>query len=66
VLQSVALIMFLPYSMYEVYNLLPFWFVLSWLVMGAAFVLTVVTGGMYVRDAWRLRAEAIKAKSGQA
>jgi hypothetical protein len=23
-----------------------------------------VTGGMYVRDAWRLRAEAIKAKSG--
>lgn len=65
VLQSIALLMFLPYPMFKVYGILPFWFVLSWLVMGAAFVLTVVTGGMYVRDAWRLRAEAIKAKSGQ-
>jgi CDP-diacylglycerol---glycerol-3-phosphate 3-phosphatidyltransferase len=62
-LQSFALLMFLPYPMPKLYDLLPFWFVLSWLVMGAAFVLTVVTGGMYVRDAWRLRAEAIKAKS---
>jgi hypothetical protein len=33
--------------------------------MGAAFVLTAVTGLMYVRDALRLRADAIKAKSGQ-
>ena len=65
VLQAIALLMFLPFPMYKVYGILPFWFVLSWLVMGAAFVLTVVTGGMYVRDAWRLRAEAIKAKSGQ-
>ena len=65
VLQAIALLMFLPYPMFEVYGILPFWFVLSWLVMGAAFVLTVVTGGMYVRDAWRLRAEAIKAKSGK-
>ena len=65
VLQAIALLMFLPYPMFEVYGILPFWFVLSWLVMGAAFVLTVVTGGMYVRDAWRLRAEAIKAQSGQ-
>ena len=64
VLQSVALIMFLPYPMPPLQTILPFWFVLSWLVMGAAFVLTVVTGGMYVRDAWRLRAEAIRAKSG--
>jgi len=64
VLQSVALIMFLPYPMPPLQSLLPFWFLLSWLVMGAAFVLTVVTGGMYVRDAWRLRAEAIRAKSG--
>jgi CDP-diacylglycerol--glycerol-3-phosphate 3-phosphatidyltransferase len=64
VLQSVALIMFLPYPMPLLQTILPFWFVLSWLVMGAAFVLTVVTGGMYVRDAWRLRAEAIRAKSG--
>lgn len=66
VLQSIALMMFLPYSILRVQTILPFWFVLSWLVMGAAFVLTVVTGAMYVRDAWRLRAEAIKAKSGQA
>ena len=65
VLQSIALLMFLPYPMYKVYDILPFWFVLSVLVMGAAFVLTIVTGGMYVRDAWRLRAEAIKARSGQ-
>ena len=65
VLQSIALLMFLPYPMYKVYDILPFWFVLSVLVMGAAFVLTIVTGGMYVRDAWRLRAEAIRAKSGQ-
>ena len=65
VLQSIALLMFLPYPMYKVYDILPFWFVLSVLVMGAAFVLTIVTGGMYVRDAWRLRAEAIKASSGQ-
>ena len=64
VLQSIALIMFLPYPMPPLQSILPFWFVLSWLVMGAAFVLTVVTGGMYVRDAWRLRAEAIRAKSG--
>ena len=64
VLQSIALIMFLPYPMPPLQTILPFWFVLSWLVMGAAFVLTVVTGGMYVRDAWRLRAEAIRAKSG--
>jgi CDP-diacylglycerol--glycerol-3-phosphate 3-phosphatidyltransferase len=66
VLQAIALIMFLPYPMPPLQTILPFWFVLSWLVMGAAFVLTVVTGGMYVRDAWRLRAEAIKAKSGPA
>ena len=65
VLQSIALLMFLPYPNPLTRDLLPFWFVLSWLVMGAAFVLTVVTGAMYVRDAWRLRAEAIKARSGQ-
>ena len=65
VLQSIALLMFLPYPNQLTRDLLPFWFVLSWLVMGAAFVLTVVTGAMYVRDAWRLRAEAIKARSGQ-
>ncbi|MCB0911654.1 MAG: CDP-diacylglycerol--glycerol-3-phosphate 3-phosphatidyltransferase [Propionibacteriaceae bacterium] len=58
VLQSIALIMFLPYPMPKVQELLPFWFWLAWLVMGAAFVLTLVTGVMYVRDALRLKAEA--------
>nr|WP_300149110.1 CDP-diacylglycerol--glycerol-3-phosphate 3-phosphatidyltransferase [Propionicimonas sp.] len=58
-LQSIALLMFLPYPIPKVQEILPFWFVLSWLVMGAAFVLTVVTGLMYVRDALRLRAAAL-------
>ncbi|MGC3993581.1 MAG: CDP-diacylglycerol--glycerol-3-phosphate 3-phosphatidyltransferase [Propionicimonas sp.] len=58
VLQSIALLMFLPYPMPATRELLPFWFWLGWLVMGAALVLTLVTGVMYVRDALRLRAEA--------
>ncbi len=58
-LQSIALIMFLPYPIPRVQEILPFWFWLAWLVMGAAFVLTLVTGVMYVRDALRLRAAAL-------
>ncbi|PKQ22578.1 MAG: CDP-diacylglycerol--glycerol-3-phosphate 3-phosphatidyltransferase [Actinobacteria bacterium HGW-Actinobacteria-5] len=58
VLQSIALIMFLPYPMPALRDLLPFWFWLAWLVMGAAFVLTLVTGVMYVRDALKLKADA--------
>ena len=62
-LQSVALLMFLPYPIQLTISTVPFWFWLAWLVMGAAFVLTAVTGVMYVIDAWRLRAAAIaKAK----
>lgn len=62
-LQSVALLMFLPYPIQLTINIVPFWFWLAWLVMGAAFVLTAVTGVMYVIDAWKLRAAAIaKAK----
>lgn len=57
-LQSIALLMFLPYSINAA---VPFWFWLGWLVMGAAFVLTVVTGVMYVVDASRLRAKALAA-----
>ena len=57
VLQSFVLLLFLA-------GLVPLpvfgqW--LAWLMMGAAFVLTVVTGGMYVLDAWKLRAKALKA-----
>jgi CDP-diacylglycerol---glycerol-3-phosphate 3-phosphatidyltransferase len=61
-LQSIALLMFLPYSIWATEAVLPFWFWLAWLVMGAAFVLTMVTGVMYVFDALRLRAAA---KAGQ-
>lgn len=56
VLQSVALIMFLPYNIAAT----PLWWSIpAWLVMGAAFLLTLVTGLMYVRDALRLRAAAV-------
>lgn len=65
-LQSIALLMFLPYPIQLTVQVAPFWGWLAWLVMGAAFVLTAVTGLMYVRDALRLRAEAIRAKSGTA
>ncbi|MCA0294414.1 MAG: CDP-diacylglycerol--glycerol-3-phosphate 3-phosphatidyltransferase [Actinobacteria bacterium] len=65
-LQAIALLMFLPYPIQLTVQVAPFWGWLAWLVMGAAFVLTVVTGLMYVRDALRLRAEAIKARSGPA
>ncbi len=64
-LQAIALLMFLPYPIQLTVQFAPFWGWLAWLVMGAAFVLTAVTGLMYVRDALRLRAEAIRAKSGR-
>jgi len=57
-LQSIALLMFLPISIWATESVFPFWFWLAWLVMGAAFMLTVVTGVMYVFDALRLRAAA--------
>jgi CDP-diacylglycerol--glycerol-3-phosphate 3-phosphatidyltransferase len=59
VLQSIALLMFLPYPIWPTAQTLPFWFWLAWLVMGAAVVLTVVTGAQYVLDAMRLRAKAL-------
>lgn len=59
VLQAVALLMFLPYPIWQAAAPFPFWFWLAWLVMGAAFVLTVVTGVQYLVAAWRLRAEAL-------
>lgn len=61
-LQSIALLMFLPYNIWSTVAVLPFWFWLGWLVMGAAFVLTVVTGVMYIFDALRLRAAAHAAR----
>ncbi len=62
VLQSVALLMFLPYPIWQTAGPFPFWFWLAWLVMGAAFVLTVVTGLQYVVAAWRLRSAALAAR----
>lgn len=59
VLQSIALLMFLPYPIWLTAQTLPFWFWLAWLVMGAAVVLTVVTGAQYVLEAMRLRAKAL-------
>lgn len=59
VLQSVALLMFLPYPIGLTAGPFPFWFWLAWLVMGAAFVLTVVTGVQYLVSAWRLRSAAL-------
>lgn len=61
VLQSIALLMFLPYPIWQTAQTLPFWFWLAWLVMGAAVVLTVVTGAQYVVEAMRLRAHALAA-----
>ena len=43
-LQSIALVMFLPYPSKLTVQVAPFWCWLAWLVMGAAFVLTAVTG----------------------
>lgn len=54
-MQSIGLLMFLPYPIYAA---VPFWFWLGWLVMGAAFALTVITGFMYIFDALRLRRQA--------
>ncbi|MFZ0531000.1 MAG: CDP-diacylglycerol--glycerol-3-phosphate 3-phosphatidyltransferase [Propionicimonas sp.] len=60
-LQAIALLMFLPYPIQQTMAVAPFWGWLAWLVMGAAFVLTVVTGVMYVFDALKLKAEATAA-----
>lgn len=57
-LQSIGLLMFLPYPIGQTMAIAPFWGWLAWLVMGAAFVLTVVTGVMYIFDALKLKAEA--------
>ncbi len=53
-LQSIALILFLLGLAW-----MPLWVqIVAWVIMAAAFVLTVVTGVMYVRDALVLRAQA--------
>jgi CDP-diacylglycerol--glycerol-3-phosphate 3-phosphatidyltransferase len=58
VMQSIALLMFLPFPIWQTLAAAPFWFWLGWLVMGTAFALTVITGVMYVFDALRLRRQS--------
>lgn len=57
-IQSIALLMFLPYPIRQTIGIAPGWFWASWVMMVAAFALTVVTGVMYVVDALKLRREA--------
>lgn len=54
-MQSIALLMFLPYPIDQTWVPAPVWFVIAWMVMAVAFALTVITGVMYVIDALRLR-----------
>lgn len=54
-MQSIALLMFLPYPIDQTWVPAPVWFVIAWIVMAVAFALTVITGAMYVIDALRLR-----------
>lgn len=54
-MQSIALLMFLPYPIDQTWLPAPVWFVAAWAVMGVAFALTVITGVMYILDALRLR-----------
>ncbi len=61
--QAIALLMFLPYPIQQTIGIAPGWFWMSWLVMAVAFVLTVVTGLMYVVDAVRLRRESSSARN---
>ena len=55
VMQSIALLMFLPYPIDQTWTVAPVWFVAAWIIMAVAFALTVITGVMYVFDAIRLR-----------
>ena len=57
-LQSLALLMFLPYPIQDTLAPAPLWYYLGWTLLWAAFALTVVTGVMYVLDALRLKRDA--------
>lgn len=57
-LQSFALLMFLPYPIQATLVPAPVWYYLGWALMWAAFALTFVTGVMYVLDALRLKRAA--------
>ncbi len=59
--QTVAITMYLLYL-----PAMPLWFqVMAWIVMGMAFVLTVVTGLDYLREAARLRKNYLQAQEGK-
>ena len=57
-LQSFALLMFLPYPIHATLATAPVWYYVGWTLMWAAFALTFITGVMYVIDALRLKREA--------
>jgi len=60
-LQSIALIVFLLGLWW-----MPVWVqIVAWVIMGAAFLLTVVTGALYVRDALKLRNDARAAEAAE-
>jgi CDP-diacylglycerol---glycerol-3-phosphate 3-phosphatidyltransferase len=63
-MQSIALLMFLPYPIGLTLAAAPVWFWIGWIVMWVAFALTVVTGAMYVFDALKLKREAAVAADG--
>ena len=57
-LQSFALLMFLPYPIQATLAAAPGWYYVGWTLMWSAFALTFITGVMYVLDALRLKREA--------
>lgn len=61
ILQSIALLLYLPYL--PAMPVFVQW--LAWLTMAAAFVLTVISGAQYVRDAYVLRSESLAASGGK-
>jgi CDP-diacylglycerol---glycerol-3-phosphate 3-phosphatidyltransferase len=64
-MQSIALLMFLPYPIGQTLAAAPVWFWIGWVVMGVAFALTVITGVMYVFDAFKLKRAAGETTDGE-
>jgi CDP-diacylglycerol--glycerol-3-phosphate 3-phosphatidyltransferase len=63
-LQSFALLMFLPYPIFQTLAPAPVWYYVGWTLMWAAFALTFITGVMYVLDALRLKRAADRGDPG--
>jgi CDP-diacylglycerol--glycerol-3-phosphate 3-phosphatidyltransferase len=63
-LQSFALLVFLPYPIQATLAPAPVWYYVGWALMWAAFALTFITGVMYVLDALRLKRDAGSGNAG--